>query len=163
MTTAGPLRSQTHPRASGTKQSWPLTNGCGRMRVSGASRMVTRSSRSMSSQACRSWRQRGMRSSCGDSNGVVADKIRKVTRANSINPRAQVGLVRVRGGNGEGRAEPRIGALTPQTCIFHGVFGERLRKKAAFRSGWIARAPPAQLEVSLEATRACTPGATYEQ
>eukprot|EP00965_Chrysotila_dentata_P145018 4788733-Pleurochrysis_carterae.AAC.1 len=57
--TAGPLRSQTHPRAFGTKQSWPLTNGCGRARVSGASRMPTRSSSSVSSQACNSWRQRG--------------------------------------------------------------------------------------------------------
>eukprot|EP00965_Chrysotila_dentata_P118885 3931387-Pleurochrysis_carterae.AAC.2 len=46
--TTGPLSFQTNPRAPGTKQSWPLMKGGRRMRVSGASRMVTRSSRSVS-------------------------------------------------------------------------------------------------------------------
>eukprot|EP00965_Chrysotila_dentata_P085116 2808501-Pleurochrysis_carterae.AAC.2 len=49
--TTGLLRSQTHPRAARAKQVWPLTNGCGRTRLSGSSRMVVRSSRSVSSQA----------------------------------------------------------------------------------------------------------------
>eukprot|EP00965_Chrysotila_dentata_P203124 6181532-Pleurochrysis_carterae.AAC.3 len=61
----GPRKSQTHPRAAGTKQAWPLTNGCGRTRVSGATRIVVRSLRSVSSHACRSLKHWGVRSSRG--------------------------------------------------------------------------------------------------
>eukprot|EP00965_Chrysotila_dentata_P185434 6121937-Pleurochrysis_carterae.AAC.2 len=36
----GPRRSQTHPRAVGTKQACPRTKGCGRARLSDDSRIV---------------------------------------------------------------------------------------------------------------------------
>eukprot|EP00965_Chrysotila_dentata_P038334 1273495-Pleurochrysis_carterae.AAC.1 len=63
----GPRKSQTHPRAAGMKQAWPLTNGLGRTRASGASCMVIRSSRSVSSHAWRALKQEGVRSSRGES------------------------------------------------------------------------------------------------
>eukprot|EP00965_Chrysotila_dentata_P086738 2862979-Pleurochrysis_carterae.AAC.4 len=73
-------------------------------------------------------------------------------------------MVRVRGGHGEGRPEPRVGALTRQKCVCHaGASRGEFEGKAALRSGWIARAPLAQSEVLSEVTRACPPGIMYER
>eukprot|EP00965_Chrysotila_dentata_P132058 4365504-Pleurochrysis_carterae.AAC.1 len=62
-----PRKSQTHSRAAGTKHAWPLTNGLGRTRASGPSRIVIRSSRSVSSHAWRALKQVVLRSSRGES------------------------------------------------------------------------------------------------
>eukprot|EP00965_Chrysotila_dentata_P122382 4045015-Pleurochrysis_carterae.AAC.7 len=62
-----PCKSQAHPRDAGTKQAWPPTNSCGRTRVSGASRIVVKSSKSVSSHTCRSLKHWGVKSSRGES------------------------------------------------------------------------------------------------
>eukprot|EP00965_Chrysotila_dentata_P203983 6182065-Pleurochrysis_carterae.AAC.1 len=62
-----PRRSQTHQRAPLSKQACPRTKGCRRARLSGESCMVVRSWSSVSSQACRSRKHRGVNSSCGES------------------------------------------------------------------------------------------------
>eukprot|EP00965_Chrysotila_dentata_P258827 6213357-Pleurochrysis_carterae.AAC.1 len=63
----GSRRSQTYPRAAGTKQACPQKKGCGRARRSGESRMVIRSCSSASSQVCRSRKHLGVSSSRGES------------------------------------------------------------------------------------------------
>eukprot|EP00965_Chrysotila_dentata_P051406 1704697-Pleurochrysis_carterae.AAC.1 len=63
----GPRKSQTHPRAAGTKHALPLTSGLGRTRASGASRIMIKSSRSVSKHAWRALKQAGVRSSRGES------------------------------------------------------------------------------------------------
>eukprot|EP00965_Chrysotila_dentata_P090793 2996567-Pleurochrysis_carterae.AAC.1 len=63
----GPRRSQTHPRAAFTKHACPRMKGCRRSRSSGESCMVVRSRSRVSSQACRSRKHCGVKSSWGES------------------------------------------------------------------------------------------------
>eukprot|EP00965_Chrysotila_dentata_P174793 5770576-Pleurochrysis_carterae.AAC.2 len=71
-------------------------------------------------------------------------------------------MVRVRGRHGEGRAEPRICAFTPQKCVSHGVSRGRVEGKGGLEERFDCSCTPCPaIEVSSEVTRTCTPGTMY--